>query len=302
MLHLFFSESSLPWKGNYYYHTPLSTVLSLACFSGVWQGQSLEAKNQLYSYSHNNLSCQSLNVKDYLWASFKSDMSVKYSFYRIFSQEKDTKGSNVSKVFSICWKFKEQDTDMKKMLWCQWVSATSVKWGWEHDKCQKWHCKKMRAGAALTPGDSPLLKERDKHSVYLCCVFCVCVCVLEREFDKSSGAQWVLCLCYSDNGALTQMKKIRFFLLCQTLLSFPLQLSAFLHILPSLSLILHLHISAFLPLSLSLFFPPSPLVFISLPSPVFILSLTQNFGMWAADSEEWRDASIEREEHKIQMQ
>lgn len=85
------------------------------------------------------------------------------------------------------------------MLWCQWVSATRAKWGWEHDKCQKWHCRKMRAGASFSPGESSLLKERDKH-----CVSMLYVC--ERE--KSSSAPLELCLCYSDNGAVTQMKKI----------------------------------------------------------------------------------------------
>lgn len=114
-----------------------------------------------------------------------------------------------------------------------------LEWGGEHDKCQKWHCRKMRAGAALTPGDSSLLKERDKHPVYLCFVLfiymCVWVCKRESVFDKSSSALWELCLCYSDNGALTQMKKIPFFLLCQTLLSFLPLLSAFLPHIHSLS-------------------------------------------------------------------
>ena len=44
--------------------------------------------------------------------------------------------------------------------------------------------KKMRAGASFTPGDSSLLKERDKHFVYPCCVFYVCVCVSERERER----------------------------------------------------------------------------------------------------------------------
>lgn len=54
--------------------------------------------------------------------------------------------------------------------------------------------EKMRAGASFTLGDSSLLKERDKHFVYPCCVFymCVCVCVCvslrEKEREKSSSA------------------------------------------------------------------------------------------------------------------
>lgn len=64
------------------------------------------------------------------------------------------------------------------MVRYRWVSATRAKWWWEHDKCHKWHCRKMRAGASFTTGDSSLLKEKDKHSVYLCCV---CVFLCERN-------------------------------------------------------------------------------------------------------------------------
>lgn len=42
----------------------------------------------------------------------------------------------------------------------------------------------MRAGAALTPGDSSLLKERDKHPVYLCFVLFIYICVFECAKGK----------------------------------------------------------------------------------------------------------------------
>lgn len=176
------------------------------------------------------------------------------------------------------------------------LSQPGLEWGGEHDKCQKWHCRKMRAGAALTPGDSSLLKERDKHPVYLCFVLfiyvCVWVCERESVFDKSSSALWELCLCYSDNGALTQMKKIPFFLLCQTLLSFLPLLSAFLPHIHS-ALILSLCISAFLTLSPTLYpLPLSSLFFISFSSSVFISSLT----LWMLVSEQQRAKRREPQE------
>lgn len=166
------------------------------------------------------------------------------------------------------------------------LSQPGLEWGGEHDKCQKWHCRKMRAGAALTPGDSSLLKERDKHPVYLCFVLfiymCVWVCERESVFDKSSSALWELCLCYSDNGALTQMKKIPFFLLCQTLLSFLPLLSAFLPHIHSLSDSQFVYLS--IPHTVSYPLPLSSLFFISFSSSVFVSSLT----LWILVSEQQR--------------
>lgn len=178
-----------------------------------------------------------------------------------------------------------------------------LEWGGEHDKCQKWHCRKMRAGAALTPGDSSLLKERDKHPVYLCFVLfiymCVWVCERESVFDKSSSALWELCLCYSDNGALTQMKKIPFFLLCQTLLSFLPLLSAFLPHIHSLSDSQFVYLS--IPHTVSYPLPLSSLFFISFSSSVFISSL-MNIGIWAAENEEKGAASVEGESRDLLVQ
>lgn len=112
----------------------------------------------------------------------------------------------------------------------------------------------------------PPLKESDKRSVYLRCVFNTCVCFWERDFDKSLCAVWDLCLCYSDNGVL-----------CFSL-HFPLSLWFSI-----------MYISAFsssLPLPL--------LVFISLRSPVSVSSFT--LWIWCLSRRRWVE---ERESENI---
>lgn len=153
------------------------------------------------------------------------------------------------------------------MVRYRWVSATRAKWWREHDKCHKWHCRKMRAGASFTTGDSSLLKEKDKHSVYLCCV-CVFLC------ERNPLVQlWELV--FVTLTVLLWHKWKRFFSFSYVK-HFYLSLAGCQHFYPYFphTLILHLCTSAFLLMSRSLSRFLSPLVFISCPSPAFISSFT----------------------------